>query len=296
MRVVVAGSSGLIGTALVAALRAHDHEVLRLVRRAPAGPDERRWDPAGGTLDPGALEGAGAVVNLCGVGIGDKRWTGAYKQAVRDSRMGPTDVLAREVAARGIPTLVNASAVGYYGDTGDHEVDESAPAGAGFLAEVCRDWEAATAPASEGGVRVATLRTGLVLSPAGGLLGRLKPLYSLALGGRLGSGRQYFPWISLTDEIAAIRFVVEHDDISGPVNLTGPAPVTNTEFNRALGAALGRPAPWVVPGFAIKLLIGEFAEQGVLAGQRAIPAKLEAHGFTFTHRSVGQAMSAAVGR
>lgn len=296
MRVVVAGSSGLIGTALVAALRAHDHEVLRLVRRAPAGPDERRWDPAGGTLDPGALEGAGAVVNLCGVGIGDKRWTGAYKQAVRDSRMGPTDVLAREVAARGIPTLVNASAVGYYGDTGDHEVDESAPAGAGFLAEVCRDWEAATAPASEGGVRVATLRTGLVLSPAGGLLGRLKPLYSLALGGRLGSGRQYFPWISLTDEIAAIRFVVEHGDVSGPVNLTGPAPVTNTEFNRALGAALGRPAPWVVPGFAIKLLIGEFAEQGVLAGQRAIPAKLEAHGFTFAHRSVGQAMSAAVGR
>lgn len=296
MRVVVAGSSGLIGTALVAALRAHDHEVLRLVRRAPAGPDERRWDPAGGTLDPGALEGAGAVVNLCGVGIGDKRWTGAYKQAVRDSRMGPTDVLAREVAARGIPTLVNASAVGYYGDTGDHEVDESAPAGAGFLAEVCRDWEAATAPASEGGVRVATLRTGLVLSSAGGLLGRLKPLYSLALGGRLGSGRQYFPWISLTDEIAAIRFVVEHEDVSGPVNLTGPAPVTNTEFNRALGAALGRPAPWVVPGFAIKLLIGEFAEQGVLAGQRAIPAKLEAHGFTFTHRTVGQAMSAAVGR
>lgn len=296
MRVVVAGSSGLIGTALVAALRAHDHEVLRLVRRAPAGPDERRWDPAGGTLDPGALEGAGAVVNLCGVGIGDKRWTGAYKQAVRDSRMGPTDVLAREVAARGIPTLVNASAVGYYGDTGDHVVDESAPAGAGFLAEVCRDWEAATAPASEGGVRVATLRTGLVLSSAGGLLGRLKPLYSLALGGRLGSGRQYFPWISLTDEIAAIRFVVEHDDVSGPVNLTGPAPVTNTEFNRALGAALGRPAPWVVPGFAIKLLIGEFAEQGVLAGQRAIPAKLEAHGFTFTHRTVGQAMSAAVGR
>lgn len=295
MRIVVAGSSGMIGTALVASLRAHDHEVLRLVRRAPAGPDERQWDPAAGTLDPEALEGAGAVVNLCGVGIGDKRWTGAYKQAVRDSRMGPTDVLAREVAARGVPTLLNASAVGYYGDTGDHEVDESAPAGTGFLAEVCRDWEAATAPASEGGARVVTLRTGLVLSPAGGLLARLKPLYSLALGGRLGSGRQYYPWISLTDEIAAIRFVVEHDDISGPVNLTGPAPVTNAEFNRALGSALGRPAPWVVPGFAIKLVIGEFAEEGVLEGQRAVPAKLEEHGFTFTHRSVGEAMSAAVG-
>lgn len=295
MRIVVAGSSGMIGTALVASLRAHDHEVLRLVRRAPAGPDERQWDPAGGTLAPDALEGAGAVVNLCGVGIGDKRWSGAYKQAVRDSRTGPTDVLAREVATRGVPTLVNASAVGYYGDTGDHEVDESAPAGSGFLAEVCREWEAATAPAGEGGARVVTLRTGLVLSPAGGLLSRLKPLYSLALGGRLGSGRQYYPWISLTDEIAAIRFVIEHEDITGPVNLTGPAPVTNAEFNRALGAALGRPAPWVVPGFAIKLVIGEFAEEGVLEGQRAVPAKLEAHGFTFTHRSVGEAMSAAVG-
>ncbi|UZJ23590.1 TIGR01777 family oxidoreductase [Rhodococcus antarcticus] len=295
MRIVVAGSSGMIGTALVASLRAHDHEVVRLVRRAPAGPDERQWDPASGALDAEALDGAGAVVNLCGVGIGDKRWTGAYKQAVRDSRMGPTDVLAREVVARGVPTLVNASAVGYYGDTGATEVDETAPAGSGFLAEVCRDWEAATAPASEGGVRVVTLRTGLVLSPAGGLLSRLKPIYSLALGGRLGSGRQYYPWISLTDEVAAIRFVIEHDDISGPVNLTGPAPVTNAEFSRALGSALGRPAPWVVPGFAIKLVIGEFAEEGVLEGQRAVPAKLEAHGFTFTHRSVGEAMSAAVG-
>lgn len=295
MRVVVAGSSGLIGTALVAVLRAADHEVLRLVRRAPAGPDERRWDPTAGTLTDGALDGVDAVVNLCGVGIGDKRWTGAYKQVVRDSRNTPTDVLARAVVERRVPTLVNASAVGYYGDTGDVEVDESAPSGTGFLAEVCHDWEAATAPATAGGVRVVLLRTGLVLSPAGGLLGRLKPLYSLALGGRLGSGRQYYSWISLEDEIAAIQFVVEHDAVSGPVNLTGPAPVTNAEFNRALGAAVGRPAPWVVPGFAIRLLIGDFAQEGVLAGQRAVPAALEAAGFTFRHRSVGEALRAAVG-
>jgi uncharacterized protein (TIGR01777 family) len=295
MRVVVAGSSGLIGTALVASLRAHDHEVLRLVRRAPAGPDERGWDPTVGTIAEGALDGAGAVVNLCGVGIADKRWTGAYKQAVRDSRLGPTDVLARGVLTHEVPALVNASAVGYYGDTGDREVDETAPAGKGFLPEVCRDWEAATAPAAAGGTRVAQLRTGLVLSRAGGLLARLKPLYSLALGGRLGSGEQYFPWISLDDEVAAIRFVVEHPEISGPVNLTGPAPVTNAEFNRAMGAALGRPAPWVVPGFAIKAILGEFAQEGVLAGQRAAPAKLTAHGFSFTHRWIGEALRAAVG-
>jgi uncharacterized protein (TIGR01777 family) len=294
MRIVVAGSSGLIGSALVAALRSRDHEVLRLVRREPAGPDERQWDPAAGTIGGGALDGASAVVNLCGVGIGDKRWSGAYKQLIRDSRMAPTDVLARAVVAQKVPALINASAVGYYGDTGDHQVDESAPAGTGFLAEVCRDWEAATIPADNGGVRVAMLRTGLVLSPAGGLLGRLKPLYSLGLGGRLGNGRQYFPWISLHDEVAAIAFVVANEQVSGPVNLTGPTPVTNAEFNTALGSALRRPAPWVVPGFAVTALIGEFGQEGVLSGQRAVPAALSEHGFEFTHPTVAQALHAAV--
>lgn len=296
MRVVVAGSSGLIGTALVSALRAADHEVLRLVRRPAAAPDERAWDPTEGTIAEGTLDGADAVINLCGVGIGDKRWSGAYKQAIRDSRLTPTDVLARAVVAAGTPSLVSASAVGYYGDTGDRVVDESAPAGSGFLAEVCRDWEAAAAPAVDGGARVVWLRTGLVLAPAGGLLGQLKPLYSLFLGGRLGDGTQYFPWISVDDEVAAIVFALEHPEVSGPLNLTGPEPVTNAAFNEAMGQAMGRPAPWVVPGFAIKAIIGEFAEEGILAGQRAVPGALTDAGFTFTHRTVGEALRAAVGR
>ncbi len=292
MRIVVAGSSGLIGTALVSALREHDHEVLRLVRREAKAPDERRWDPSTGEIVPGALDGVDAVVNLCGVGIGDKRWSGAYKQAIRDSRMDPTDFIARAVAAHGVGTLVNASAVGYYGDTGDTVTEEDAPAGEGFLPEVCRDWEAATAPASEGGARVVVLRTGLVLASSGGLLARLAPLYKLALGGRLGDGEQYYPWVSLTDEVAAIVFAVETPGISGPVNVTGPTPVTNKAFNAALGEAYGRPAPWVIPGFAIKLVIGEFAEEGVLEGQRAVPAKLLEHGFVFTHPTLDAAMAA----
>ncbi|MEO6881026.1 MAG: TIGR01777 family oxidoreductase [Mycobacteriaceae bacterium] len=295
MRIVVAGSSGLIGTALVAALRSHDHEVLRLVRRAPAAPDERRWNPARGDIANGALDGVDAVVNLCGVGIGDKRWTGARKQAIRDSRLEPTDVLARAVVAHDVPTLVNASAVGYYGDTGARSVDEDAGVGQGFLSEVCRDWEAATAPASDAGVRVALLRTGLVLSASGGLLGRLAPLYKLALGGRLGDGRQYYPWVSLTDEVEAIRFVLETPAVNGPVNVTGPEPVTNAAFNKAMGEAFHRPAPWVVPGFALKLAIGEFAEEGILTGQRAVPAKLVEHGYTFTHATLADALHAVTG-
>lgn len=295
MRIVVAGSSGLIGTALVAALRSHDHEVLRLVRRAPAAPDERRWNPTRGVIADGALDGVDAVVNLCGVGIGDKRWSGARKQAIRDSRLEPTDVLARAVVTHDVPTLVNASAVGFYGDTGSRSVDEDAGVGDGFLAEVCRDWEAATAPAADAGVRVALIRTGLVLSSSGGLLGRLAPLYKLALGGRLGDGRQYYPWVSLTDEVEAIRFVLETPEVSGAVNVTGPQPVTNSEFNKAMGKAFGRPAPWVVPGFALKLVIGEFAEEGILAGQRAVPTKLTEHGYTFTHATLDEALRAVTG-
>ena len=294
MRVVVAGSTGLIGTALVAALRQAGHEVIRLVRRRPAGPDERGWDPPAGRLDDGALDGAGAVVNLCGVGVGDKRWSGEYKQAIRNSRIEPTEVLARAVAERGVPTMVNASGVGYYGDTGDAEVDESAPAGRGFLAEVCRDWEAATALAA--GARVVLLRSGLVISRRGGLMGRLRPVFALLLGGRLGSGRQYLPWISLADEIDAIRFVTENDQVRGPVNLVGPEQVTNAQFTRELAAAMRRPAPWVVPGFALRAVLGEFAEEGALTGQRVAPKVLLQHGFRFTHPTLRSALDSALGR
>jgi uncharacterized protein (TIGR01777 family) len=295
VRVLVAGSSGLIGTALVAHLRAAGHAVLRLVRRAPAAPDERGWDPPGGRIDPGTFDGVDAVINLNGVGIGDRPWSGARKQLIRDSRNVPTEVLAQAVAEHRVPALLNASGIDYYGDTGSRLVDESAPAGNGFLAEVCRDWEAATAPAAAAGARVVLLRSAAVLSPAGGLLGRLRPLFRLALGGRIGSGRQYSPWISLEDEVGAIRFLAEHPEISGPVNLAGPELVTNAEFTRALAAAVGRPAPFAVPAFALRAVLGQMADELVLTGPRAEPAKLIAASYPFRHNTVSEALAAAVG-
>lgn len=295
MRVVIAGSSGLIGTALVASLRGRGHDVVRLVRRAPAGPDEAQWDPPRGHIADRALDGADAIVNLCGVGIGDKRWSGAYKQVVRDSRITPTEVLAGAAVDSGVPILINASGVNFYGDTGDRVVDEGAPVGDGFLAEVCRDWENATAKASEGGVRTVLLRSGVVLSRRGGMMDKLRPLYLFALGGRLGSGRQYFPWISLADEIGAIVFGLENDALSGPVNMVGPAPVTNAQFNSAMSRALHRPAPWAVPGFALKAVIGEFAEEAILTGPRAIPKALENAGYVFEHNTIGEALRVAAG-
>lgn len=291
--IAIAGSSGLIGSALVAALRTASHRVLRIVRRAPSNPDELRWNPDSGDFDPAALEGVDAVVNLCGAGVGDKRWSGAFKQTLRDSRMDPTEVIVDAVVEAGVPVLINASAVGYYGDTGGRIVDESAPPGKGFLAQLCMDWEAATAPATEAGVRVVLARTGLVLSPAGGMLSRLRPLFALGLGGRLAGGHQYMPWISLEDEVRALLFAITDDALSGPVNFTGPAPVTNAEFTAALARALNRPAPWLVPGFALKTLLGEFAEEGLLGGQRAIPAALERAGFTFHHNTIGEALAYA---
>lgn len=290
MVVAIAGSSGLIGSALTTALRTTDHRVIRLVRRRPSGADEVFWNPDTGEFDTGELAGVDAVVNLCGVSVGAKRWSGAFKQSLRDSRIGPTEVLAGAVAEAGVPLLMNASAVGFYGDTRNQVVDETAPQGAGFLAQLCADWEAATGAAAQHGTRVVLLRTGLVLSPGGGMLSRLRPLFGLGLGARLGNGRQYLPWISLEDQIRAIRFLMTEDEISGPVNLTGPAPVTNGEFTAALGRAVRRPAPMVVPGFALRAVVGEFADEGLLGGQRAIPAALERAGFAFHHKTVGEAL------
>ncbi|MBU3067559.1 TIGR01777 family oxidoreductase [Nocardia sp. NEAU-G5] len=293
MRVVIAGSSGLIGTALVVALRRDGHEVSRLVRRPAAARDEFAWDPARAQVPERALRGADAVVNLCGAGVGRRRWNGTYKQELRDSRITPTDVLATAVAAAGVPTLVNASGVHYYGgDTGDRVVTETSPTGTGFLGSLCRDWEAAAQPAADAGVRVVLLRSALVLSRRGGMLTMLEPLYSLGLGGRLGSGRQYMPWISLDDEIGALVFALTHESVRGPVNMAGPAPVTNAEFTRALARTLHRPAPLVVPAVALRVLIGEFAEEAILHGPRAIPAALEEAGYSFRHNTIGQALSA----
>ena len=296
MRVVVAGSSGLIGTALVADLRHAGHEVLRLVRRAPAAPDERGWDPPAGRIDDGTFDGVDAVINLNGAGIGDRLWSGSRKQLLRDSRNVPTEVLATAVARHRVPTLLSASAVGYYGDTGSRLVDETARSGAGFLAEVCRNWEAAAAPAAEAGARVVLMRSAAVLAPHGGLLGRLRPLFALMLGGRIGTGRQAFPWISLDDEVGAMRFLLERDEVAGPANLAGPEPATNAEFTSALAEVLHRPAPLVVPAVALRAVLGQLAEELVLTGPVAVPAVLQKHGYSFRHLTIRDALQAAIER
>jgi uncharacterized protein len=294
MRIVVAGSSGLVGTALVRELRDAEHDVVRLVRRRPRAVDEREWDPPAGRIDDGALDGADVVVNLCGAGIANRRWSHARKQMLLNSRVEPTEVLAAAVAERGIPVLVNASAVGYYGDTGDRVSDESAPNGQGFLAGLCHDWEAATARAEDAGARVVRVRTGHVLSRRGGLLGTLRPLFTLMLGGRLGDGLQYMPWLHVADHVAAIRFVLETDGISGAVNSCSPNSVTNREFTRALGRALHRPAPWFVPKIALRVAVGDGAEE-ILYGQRLVPAVLTERGFTFRYPVLDDALAAVTG-
>ena len=288
--VAIAGSSGLIGSALVTALRTADHQVLRIVRRAPANASELHWDPDSGELDADALDGIDAVVNLCGINIGRRRWSGAFKQNLRDSRITPTEVLSAAVADAGVGVLVSASAVGYYGDTRDRAVDETALAGRGFLAQLCKDWEAATAPARDAGARVVLARTGVVLASSGGALRQLRPLFSVGLGARLGRGRQYMSWISLEDQVRALQFAISDSRLSGPVNLTGPAPVTNAEFTAALGRAVNRPTPLMMPGFAVRAALGEFADETLLSGQRAIPTVLERAGFEFHHNTVGEAL------
>jgi uncharacterized protein len=296
MRVVLAGASGLIGAALRSSLRADGHAVTTLVRRAAALPDEVRWAPERGELDAAALAGADVVVCLSGAGVGEHRWSDSYKAVLRSSRLDSVATVAAAMSGLtdGPSVLLSASAVGYYGDAGELEIDEAAPRGVGFLAEMCEDWEAATRAAQHAGVRVAHLRTGLVLSGDGGLLKRLRPIVRLGVAGRMGTGRQFMPWISLADEIGAIRFLLEHD-VSGPVNLTGPDPVRNAEFIATLARLLRRPAFVATPGFALRIVLGELAEDA-LTGQRAVPAKLLDAGFTHQHPDVASALRWALGR
>ncbi|GAA0244614.1 TIGR01777 family oxidoreductase [Cryptosporangium japonicum] len=296
MRIVVSGASGLIGTSLVEDLRRDGHEVLRLVRREPTGPDQLRWDPAAGRLDPAALSGADAIVHLSGAGVGDRRWTSRYKATLIDSRVDSTRTIATAAARAEKPpkVLISASGIDAYGDTGDRELREDAPFGTGFLADLCRVWEAATGPAEEAGIRVAHLRSGLVMGPSGGLMGRLKPLFKAGLGGRLGSGRQWWPWISLRDEVAAIRFLLT-EDVSGPVNLVGPEPVTNAEFTAEFARQVHRPALAPVPPFALRLALGDFADNGILSSKRAVPGVLLDHGFHFTDATLASALRYSLG-
>ncbi|MDP9498059.1 MAG: TIGR01777 family oxidoreductase [Actinomycetota bacterium] len=297
MKIAVTGSSGLIGSALVEALRADGADVVRLVRGAPHGPEDRSWDPGAGRLDPDAVADCDAVVHLAGAGIADRRWTAAYKDEVLRSRVVGTEAVARALAdaqrqGAGHRVLLSASAVGYYGDTGDRLTDESGPSGQGFLADLVRRWEAATAAAEQAGVRVAHLRTGIVLSGRGGALRKQARAAKAFAGAPLGSGRQYVPWISLHDEVAAIRHLLGAD-VAGPVNLVGPAPVTNADFTRVLNRVVRRPTPPVhVPAAVLRIVLGEFADEGVLVGQRLAPTVLQRSGFAFAHRDLKTALRA----
>jgi uncharacterized protein (TIGR01777 family) len=301
MKIAVTGSSGLIGGALVPALREDGHEVLQLVRRTPRTAEEHRWDPQHRRVDDNLLADVDAVVNLAGTPIRPRPWTRGYRESILSSRLDSTATVATafaEVAAADpgrARVLLSGSAVGYYGDTGDAVVDEAFPAGTDFLAQVCSRWEAATSPADAAGIRVVQLRTGLVIGRGALLTKVLGLVFRLGLGGRMGSGRQFWPWISLRDEVDAIRFLLTAD-VSGPVNLTGPTPVTNAEFTRSLATAVHRPAVLAVPGPAIRLALGEFGRSSVLAGQRAVPAKLGVAGYRFTHTSLDAALQEALAR
>lgn len=297
MRIAITGSSGLIGTSLAAALTARGDEVIRLVRRAPSFPDEVHWDPSAGELDPADLHGISAVVNLAGAGIGDKRWTAAYKQLLLDSRVDSTATVVRAVERldRAV-RLVNASAMGYYGDRGEEVVDEDAPPGSGFLVRLVTAWESATAPAVAAGHPVAIARTGLVVAPNGGLMSRVLPLAKLGLAGPLGNGRQWWSWITLTDEVRALIHLIDHPEITGPANLSVPEDdaVRQRDAMRALGRELHRPAFLPAPAPALRLVLGELAGDA-LASTRMAPKVLQRSGFSWQHAGIEAAMQYAVG-
>ncbi|CAB4966343.1 MAG: TIGR01777 family protein [Actinobacteria bacterium] len=292
MRVAITGASGLIGSALVPHLRSHGHEVLRLVRRLAAAPDEISWDPTAGTVDLEALAGVDGVVHLAGAGVGDHRWTESYKREILQSRVQGTSTIARAMAALDPKprALVCGSAIGYYGNRGDTPLDETSAPGTGFLADVVVAWEAAAAPAQEAGIRTTFARTGLVVAKGGGAFAKLMPIFRLGAGGKVGSGSQYWSFISLSDEIDALTHLLE-SDLSGPVNLTAPTPVTNAEATAALGKLLHRPTLLPVPAFALKAVLGEFADD-VLSSARVLPRVLEASGFTFSQPTISEALRA----
>ncbi|MET8233771.1 TIGR01777 family oxidoreductase [Micromonospora sp. NPDC005298] len=297
MRIILAGASGFLGTRLGDRLAADGHQVIRLVRRAPRDPRERRWDPAAGQLDPAEVAGADAVVNLAGAGVGDKRWNDDYRRLIRTSRVDSTTTLATTLA--GLPAadrpgvLLNSSAVGWYGNTGDRVVEEDAPAGEGFLADVCRVWEAATRPAEDAGVRVVRLRTGLPLHRDGGLLKPQLLPFKLGIAGRLGSGRQWLPWISMDDWLDATLFLLARADIAGPVNVVGPNPVTNAEFTRELARQLHRPAIIPIPALALKVALGGFSHEA-LTSTRVLPGVLTRAAFPYHHPDLRSALQAAL--
>ncbi|MEV5176310.1 TIGR01777 family oxidoreductase [Streptomyces flaveolus] len=294
-RIAVAGASGLIGSALVRSLTADGQEVVRLVRREPLGADEVRWDPGRSYVDTAGLTGCDVVVNLAGAGVGERRWTPEYKRLLRDSRVLGTAALAEAAASLPRPprVFVNGSAIGFYGDTGDRVADEDTPPGDGFLSALCVEWEEAAAPVTEAGVRTVFLRTGLVVARGGGAWGRLFPLFRAGLGGRLGDGRQYWSYIALHDEVAAIRHLIDGDGLSGPFNLTAPQPLTNGEITAAMARVLHRPAVFAVPAPVLRTVLGEMAGD-VLGSQRVVPRRLLESGFRFAFPGIDEAIRAAL--
>ena len=292
MDVAITGSSGFVGTALSAALEQQGHTVRRLVRSSAGGPGTVQWDPAAGTIDAAGLAGVDAVVHLAAAGIGDKRWTDARKEVLRRSRVDGTDLIARTVAAMDPrpATLLSASGISIYGDGADAVRTESSPAGEGFLAEVAVAWEAATAPAEAAGVRVAHLRSAVILDPSGGSLAKQLPLFRLGLGGRFGSGEQWLPWISLADEVGAITHLLT-SELSGPVNVVAPEPVTNGEFTETLARVLHRPSVLPIPRLGPYAVLGkELATQLLYWSVRAVPAALETDGYRFRHPDLESAL------
>lgn len=288
-RIAVTGASGLIGSALVGKLKSDGYTVQRLVRRPTVSSEEIFWNPATQEIDLAALEGVDAVIHLAGAGVGDKRWTKKYKAEILNSRLLGTTTIANAVAQVKPKVFISSSAIGWYGETGNRAVTESDRGGDDFLAAVCREWEAAADLASD--VRTVKIRTGLVLDPTGGALGRMLPLFRFGLGGKLGNGKQWWSWITLHDQLRAIQFVLENPEISGPVNLTSPNPVTNQEFTSALARALRRPALFPAPAFALKLALGGFSTE-ILGSKKVLPAALQDAGFTFEFPHIGPALDA----
>lgn len=298
MNILVTGASGLIGSALVPALEKEGHTVLRAVRREPRGARERRWDPAAGSLAPGFLDGVDAVIHLAGAGIGDKRWTDAYKREILESRTKSTSLLAGAIADAAVKPKVflSGSAIGIYGPRDGEILDESSAHGQGFLTDVCEQWESATRAAENAGVRTVHLRTGIVLSRSGGALKKQLPLFALGLGGKFGNGGQWQSWISIDDEVGAIVHLLG-SALSGPVNLTAPEPVTNSDFTRTLARVLRRPALLPIPSFGPALLLGkELADALLFTGQRVVPGALQRDGYVFRHSSLEQALRGILGR
>jgi uncharacterized protein (TIGR01777 family) len=298
MRVAITGASGLIGSSLVPFLTAGGHQVIRLVRREGAGPGEATWDAESGSLDGAALDGVEAVVHLAGENIAGGRWTDARKRRLRSSRIGPTGRLAQALASLPRPprVLVSSSAVGYYGDRGDSWVTETSPSGGDFLGRLAVEWEAATEPAARGGIRVVNLRTGIVLSPGGGALGKMLTPFKFGVGGLLGPGTQYMSWIAMDDLLGAIRHALATAGLSGPVNAVAPEPVTNAVFTTTLAHVLGRPALAPVPAFALRLLFGEMADAALLSSIRVRPERLLASGYRFRFADLETALRHLLGR